>query len=341
MNKLLLNAAVLLSDFFKVHHILRATNRDKILIFTIHGVMSERYKQKWTPLRKQLDPLILENTLSTLVKHYTFVSMEDLFNREPKAFSSKPRAVITMDDGYQNNIDIALPILKNFGIKPTLFVSTFHISTQQPFWFDRLDYALQKVHSSVFTVSSHGFSFQFRNSNREELRQSYRQFRAKLKIFFSDDIEMNEAVWNITTDLEKQTNQSLTDIIQDDLWSKPATWSDLKACSENQSLSIGNHTKNHIRIGHVAENHCVNQLVSAKNDIYEQIGKAPRFFCYPDGSYSESAKANVQSTGHEAALTVKRGLNDSLEDPFLLKRIDFPLKNMKPEKLLLTLALLK
>ncbi|MGN6496840.1 MAG: polysaccharide deacetylase family protein [Tsuneonella sp.] len=45
---------------------------------------------------------------------------------------------ITFDDGYRDNLTTAAPILAEFGLPATMFVSTGHIDSGRPFWWDEL-----------------------------------------------------------------------------------------------------------------------------------------------------------------------------------------------------------
>jgi len=54
--------------------------------------------------------------------------------------AGKPNlAVLTFDDGYRNNITYGLPILTKLNIPATIYVSSGHVKSQKPFWFDRPD----------------------------------------------------------------------------------------------------------------------------------------------------------------------------------------------------------
>jgi peptidoglycan/xylan/chitin deacetylase (PgdA/CDA1 family) len=61
-------------------------------------------------------------------------------NRDRQQGTIPHRAVaISFDDGYADNLDRAKPILENYGIPATVFVSTGYLGKQQEFWWDELD----------------------------------------------------------------------------------------------------------------------------------------------------------------------------------------------------------
>lgn len=61
---------------------------------------------------RPLDPKLFESTIQFLRRHfeiYTFAGARD-------SFSSKPRAILSFDDGYKHFIDHAVPILDKYGV---------------------------------------------------------------------------------------------------------------------------------------------------------------------------------------------------------------------------------
>jgi len=148
-------------------------NRHKICVLMLHGVMTAKKKSAWSPLRPQLEPEELERTLTLLSKSYQFITVDQAIAmlQGKELFVDNPM-LITFDDGYRNNIDYALPICKQFGIKPIIFLSTKHVDSGMPFWFDRLDFALQQNMGDVITMSYSGQNYSFDATSRIALTKS-------------------------------------------------------------------------------------------------------------------------------------------------------------------------
>lgn len=70
-----------------------------------------------------------------LSKHFTVIPLAELVERLSKGRSVAGTAVITFDDGYKDNCDVAAPILASFGLPATFFVTTGFIGSEtQTFW---------------------------------------------------------------------------------------------------------------------------------------------------------------------------------------------------------------
>ncbi len=82
-------------------------------------------------------PAVFRKHLAYLSRHYTLISLDRLVDAIYQSdFSQLPRKsiVITFDDGHAGNFAM-LPIFKEFGIRPTLYVCTQIINTHRHFWF--------------------------------------------------------------------------------------------------------------------------------------------------------------------------------------------------------------
>jgi peptidoglycan/xylan/chitin deacetylase (PgdA/CDA1 family) len=76
--------------------------------------------------------------LAALVRHRVVLSMEDYFDAL-KAGRLPAKAVsVTFDDGYRDNLEMAQPILGQFGLPATVFLTAAMIGSETPFWWDEL-----------------------------------------------------------------------------------------------------------------------------------------------------------------------------------------------------------
>ena len=95
--------------------------RDKVAILMYHDA----------------EPVVFRKHLAYLARHYTFISLDRLVDAIYQSdFSQIPpkSLVMTIDDGHAGNFAL-LPIFKEFGLRPTLYVCTQLINTHRHFWF--------------------------------------------------------------------------------------------------------------------------------------------------------------------------------------------------------------
>jgi len=82
-----------------------------------------------------VDPSLFENHLRLLKdKKYNVISLNELIVNIKDEKKIKPKTiVITLDDGFKNNFDYALPLLNRHHFSATFFIITGHIGESKPY----------------------------------------------------------------------------------------------------------------------------------------------------------------------------------------------------------------
>lgn len=98
------------------------------------------------------------------------------------------------------------------------------------------------------------------------------------------------------------------------------TWAQVKNLAE-QGVTIGDHTVTH---GHLAEaggEVLKQEILDAKERIYQETGQEPTLFAYPFGEYSQNFRTILSKLGFSAAFTQITGAVNTSSDFYLLPRI--------------------
>lgn len=302
----------------------RYLHRHHITILMVHGVMDTEDPTPWVPLRPQLSRRTLEGTLRRLSKYYRFVSLEDAVAMLSGKRIMQPHSVVlTFDDGYRNNLTHALPILRRYQVPAAFFIATGHIDQRKPFWFDRLDYALQYAAVDGRQVMIGKTTISLQAYNRHALQRSYKGLRDAAKGIDRPDHEMVRELENLAASLERECGRKLADVFADDDWSALLTWQEMKSHVEHD-ITFGSHTVDHVRLGLVDDETSSAQLMQSKEVIQQQLGHPCRYLCYPSGSFTPQVARRAQECGYEAALTSEDGTNKVGDDPMTLRRLTFP-----------------
>jgi len=228
--------------------------------------------------------------------------------------------VLTFDDGYRNNLTSALPILRQFKAPATIFLSTGNITEQKPFWFDRLDYAVQSMNDK----SHHGIPElkEIDFSNRETLTRSFLNFIRKEKKNYPTDTDMRSAINNLTERMEQRSGHGLAEILANDPWSGVLTWDEVqKAASE---VHFGSHGVDHCQLGLIQPDVAKAELLASRKAIEFHTGHPCRHLAYPNGSFNKNLLLLVKECKYFSAVTTMHGLNRSGAEMLTLRRIAFP-----------------
>jgi len=103
----------------------------------------------WLTHRHRLTVLVYHDpspeSFRTHIKHlsrwFNFISLDDFLSGQ--RLPPWP-AVITLDDGYKNNYKL-LPTIKEFKLKPVVYLNSALIGTDDSFWFEKIPYKLRET----------------------------------------------------------------------------------------------------------------------------------------------------------------------------------------------------
>lgn len=94
---------------------------------------------------------------------YQMISMDDLIKKNYD--EKKPFVVLTFDDGYKDNLTVALPVLKKYGAKATIFVNPAYASQEtdknSDWGFMTWDEIKLANESGVFDIQAHTMTHEF------------------------------------------------------------------------------------------------------------------------------------------------------------------------------------
>lgn len=101
----------------------------RTVILMYHDLREDDDFENW--LRVSVSDFIYQ--LTRFQRIGVFISPIDIFR---PSTSRCLRFLITFDDGYCNNFELAAPILRRYQIPALFFISTQHMQEQEPFWPD-------------------------------------------------------------------------------------------------------------------------------------------------------------------------------------------------------------
>lgn len=93
---------------------------------------------------------------------YQMISMDDLLSG--RYDPNRDYIVLTFDDGYKDNLTVAMPVLKKYGARATIFVNPAYISPESDdsdWGFMTWDEVEQAEASGVFDIQAHTMTHEF------------------------------------------------------------------------------------------------------------------------------------------------------------------------------------
>jgi peptidoglycan/xylan/chitin deacetylase (PgdA/CDA1 family) len=123
----------------------RLRNRQVLTVATFHRVL-KRDDPRWETALPSwtLPDDIFDECLTFFGRHYTFVTLDDVKASLEGARRLPPRSLlITFDDGFADNSDYALPLLRKHGASATVFISSDVIGRNERLWTEDLLWAFK------------------------------------------------------------------------------------------------------------------------------------------------------------------------------------------------------
>jgi peptidoglycan/xylan/chitin deacetylase (PgdA/CDA1 family) len=266
-------------------------------------------------------PESFEEQLRFVKKRFNVINFNDLSDLLSSAENVPDNAlVITFDDGYADNYDIAFKILKSFGLTATMFVSTSFVDSGQPLWFDKSAYIIKAVSEGTISFDSGRYKFEVTDENREEIIGSVRD------LFVSHS---NEDRLRWLGELENQSGVSIkpehTELV------KSLNWDKIREMSDG-GIEIGSHTVTHPYLTKLTNEAMRFELSESKRAIEENTGKQVKSVAYPAGAFDRRVQECAKDCGYEFGISYKHEVTKLMEDnTFAIPRIhvetdvDFPL----------------
>lgn len=246
--------------------------RNALLSFLFHSLFrspAEVEKNHVDPLQRTTTSQFRQFIEYYLSMGYRFISPADLAGG---LNASGKYAMITFDDGYFNNT-LALPILEEYNVPATFFVSARHVRENKCFWWDVL----------------------YRNRVREGLpqRKIWKETCA-YKSLLTDQIESR-----LTERFGKDAFTPWGDI------DRPLNASELRDFARHPLVHIGNHTANHAILTNYSREQAAEEIESAQEMLQGMTGRTPIAIAYPNGDHNDQVIDLCQSAGIKMGFTVR------------------------------------
>ncbi|MFC5552250.1 polysaccharide deacetylase family protein [Massilia aerilata] len=218
------------------------------------------------------------------------------------------RAVcITFDDGYRSTHDLALPVLKEFGLSATVFVTTGYLDSGA-MWNETLAAAVRCLPDGEFDLSAAGLGPQVLRT-RADRKNLLNTLTAHAKYLPpAERLALTERVAEVAG--SHAGSLMLT----------PAMIQAMAA----QNFEIGGHTVSHPILTSLGDEAARDEIVQCKHDLEAITGTAVRYFAYPNGKvgkdFDERHVEMVRAAGFTAAFTTEVGAAMQGQNMFRLPR---------------------
>lgn len=243
--------------------------------------------------------------------------------------AGRPRAAVTLDDGYLDNLDVALPVLAGLGLPATFFIPTDALADDGEFWWDRLGHLLEdESRNDPVEVDIAGQQHVLDLSS-EDGRVGAVQLANHLLMRVHPS-----AVEEVLSGLEEQLGRSPAAC----QWHRRMDADQVSRLAERPGVEVGSHTCSHAPLGRLSRRDSAQELRRSRAVLTEVLGAAPPLIAYPYGANGTVRRRDARAAaaaGYVQAFANVPGPTEG-SDPYAVPRCQVGLE--EPEDLLRRLA---
>lgn len=287
-----------------------AKNDLRNLILNYHGVLDHE------PVRlnnRHVSRDQFEQDLSYLRKHYEIVPLKAMYGQGSPAASGRPRVAVTFDDGYLNNLEFALPLLKKYEVPATFYIVTGALDNPKfILWADTLDILFHYFRPETFEVR--GTAFQLRAGGG----------------YFNGDTSLWEFIKSMQEDRDDWINELTRQFpdFEKKLEHHRMQWkmmsaAQVRTCHESGLIEIGSHTHQHYNLGRISESLVREELTTSRSILENLIQAEVTGIGYPDGDYTDAVKNIAEQAGYLEQTAVNFRLPSDSDDPRIRRRFSY------------------
>ncbi len=290
---------------------------DRLTILTYHRVLPLRASLEY-PFQGMVMPRdLFEAQMAHLASKHNVVPLADAIRLLAQDRLPGRAVSITFDDGYRDNFDHALPVLRKYGISATFFLVTRAIDGKIRLWWDAVaDHVEQLSRSSRLSDRRRLDLPPWMSTLIGELNagKSHQQVTRELvdRLNGLSRKERTEANHALSACAEAEEEKG-SDLMLD--WDRVRRMIDA-------GMHVGAHTLNHAFLDELEEGEIRQEITGSVAALQQETGVTVRLFSFPRGRSGKSAKRIVHQLGLEAAVTTEPGSNKRGADPFQIKRVD-------------------
>ena len=280
------------------------------MILMYHSIIAENNLKLFGSISLGVGLKRFIRQMQWLKANYRIVTLPEFLDEMEDGFASTPPVTITFDDGWRDNLALAAPVLRDYNIRPAIFLATRHISTGEPFWWVRLDNLLRSAAERKGALEiklSEGSPLKL-NSDSRSIYKAYNKIKDIIIAKGQDEL-------SYICDQLKGVERPQQRIV--------LNWDEVRKL-EAMGWLIGPHTANHHILSHGSADMARKEIEESWRAVCREVKDPLPVFCFPNGrpeDFNENCISIIKELGLSAALTTQEAPADPHSDRFRLPRM--------------------
>jgi len=287
--------------FSGVHYLLRPLLGGVGAILMLHHVRPCRGVAFQPNRHLEITPEFLRATLRYFrSRDIDIISMDEVQERLVRGDFTRRFVAFTLDDGYRDNRDFALPILREFDAPSTIYVVADFAEGTGRLWWIALEAVIAKVDHIDLQI------------NNAEVHLNTTTPAAKQAAFdrLHDWLRSLSGEHDLRREIETLCARYDVDV------TAPCrelclSWDELRSVADDPLVTIGAHSVSHRNLAQQCKELATQEIAESRERIEQAVHRPVRHFAYPYGDQvaaDEREFSLARAAGFETGVTTRPGM---------------------------------
>lgn len=250
-------------------------------------------------------PGFLDQMLDQLTRSiFEFVSLDEAVARIRRVAagekSRRPFVAVTLDDGYRDNLEHAVPLFRKYKVPYTIYIAPGLVDGRSTLWWEDLERLLASRQRLDFDMPDGRVEIPLRTPGE---KQDAFSFLVKYLTTKVSEEEQRRIILQLCAlhgiDCEAHRAASIMN------------WRELTELAEDPLCSLGAHTIHHYAVARLSEKEAAFEIAESRRLIELETGRLPVHFAYPYGYPAAAGQRDFdicRDQGFVSAVTTRHGV---------------------------------
>ena len=270
-------------------------------IFMLHHVRPSREAAFQPNSHLEVTPEFLRAVLAYLrSQNIDIVTMDEMHRRLSERDFSRRFASFTFDDGYRDNRDFALPVMREFDAPFTVYVTSDFAQGTGNLWWVALETVIARAASVEATID--GVTTPIDCSTASAKSAAFHRLHDWLRALPGRD-DLAREIRNLCAQHGVDQDKICTDLCM--------SWDELKPFADEPLVGIGAHTVTHCNVAQQSDEMATQEMALSRARIEEALQRPALHFAYPYGDRLAAGPRDfglARQAGFKTAVTTRPGM---------------------------------
>jgi peptidoglycan/xylan/chitin deacetylase (PgdA/CDA1 family) len=285
-------------------------------VFMLHHVRPARDAAFQPNSHLEVTPQFLRAMLAHLrSRGVDVITLDELHRRLTERDFSRRFACFTLDDGYRDNRDFALPVMREFDAPFTVYVTSDFAQGAGNLWWVALETVIAKA--SHIETAIDGVATRIDASTLSAKHAAFERLHDWLRALPGRD-DLAREIGALCTRYGVDQAAICRGLCM--------SWEELKPFASEPLVGIGAHTATHCNLAQQADEIASQEMTTSRTQIESALQRPVLHFAYPYGDRRAAGRrefALARTAGFKTAVTTRPGMifPESADYPTALPRV--------------------